>query len=101
MIAYFLIRQAGLGQVWSIIAAAIASSLTTILGAITAAFVVQDVEGLPLGFLLGGTSGALLYVIAFHLGPHARFARRPDGYVMAAAGVIVATMAEMIRHAAH
>ncbi|MBI1392537.1 MAG: hypothetical protein GC152_07330 [Alphaproteobacteria bacterium] len=100
-IAYFLIRDSGLARGWSVLVAFAASSATTIAGALVAEIVLTNPTPGVIGPLLGATSGALAYVIALHLGPHASLARRPNGYLAAALGVAVATAAEAIRHAGH
>ncbi len=98
VIAFFLIRDAGLNLVGSIAVAFLASSLTTVAGAIVAAGVLQNIAAAPVGLMLGAASGALLYVILFHLGPHARLAAGQAPFRVASFGVIVATAAEILHH---
>ncbi|MEO1014903.1 MAG: ZIP family metal transporter [Pseudomonadota bacterium] len=97
-IAYFLIRDSGVDRVWSLLIAFVASSLTTIAGALVAGFILSQPSAGLVGPLLGATAGALIYVIVLHLGPHALRARPPAIYLAAALGVVIATAAEVIRH---
>lgn len=98
-IAYYLARDAGLGPLASGLWAFGVASATTVVGAVAAAAMIERVALIPFAELLGLTAGALLYVVIFHLGPHARFTPRRRGYAFAAFGVIVATAAIMLRHA--
>ena len=99
VIAYFLARDAGLDKVRSTVWAFIAASLTTIAGAVIASSFIENVNALPLGSLLGLTAGGLLYIMVFHLGPHASLTPKKRGYMFASAGVIVALSALIFRHA--
>lgn len=98
VIAYFLARDAGLDKVRSTVWAFIAASLTTIAGAVIASSFIENVNALPLGSLLGLTAGGLLYIMVFHLGPHASLTPKKRGYMFASAGVIVALSALIFRH---
>ena len=98
VIAYFLARDAGLDKVRSTVWAFIAASLTTIAGAVIASSFIENVNSLPLGPLLGLTAGGLLYIMVFHLGPHASLTPHKRGYIVASAGVIIALAALIFRH---
>jgi len=99
VIAYFLARDAGLDKVRSTVWAFISASLTTIAGAVIASSFIENVDSLPLGSLLGLTAGGLLYIMVFHLGPHASLTPKKRGYLVASLGVIVALAALIFRHA--
>jgi zinc transporter ZupT len=101
VIAFYLAREAQLKTLTAGIAAFVASSLTTIAGALAGSVIIENYEGLSLDHLLAVAAGALAYVIIFHLGPHARLAPGNRGYQLAAVGVIIATLAEIFRHAGH
>ncbi len=98
VIAYFLAREAGLDRLRSSVWAFIAASLTTVAGAVVASGFIENVNALPLGPLLGLTAGGLIYIMVFHLGPHATLTPKRRGYVVASLGVIVALAALMFRH---
>ena len=98
VIAFFLMRESGLGKVASTITAFIVSSVTTVFGALVAGVVLESATFIQLGQLLGLTAGAIAYIIVFHLGPHGALAPRPRGYLVGALGVVIATTAEIIRH---
>ncbi len=89
VIAYFLARSAGLDRPMSILWAFVAASLTTVAGAIVAAYYIEQVSALPLGPLLGLAAGGLIYIIIFHLAPHASGTPHQRGYMMASLGVAV------------
>ena len=98
IIAYFLARDAGLNQIRSIAWAFISASLTTVAGAVVASAFIESVNMLPLGPLLGLTSGGLIYIMVFHLGPHASLTPNRRGYLFASVGVVVALCALILRH---
>lgn len=98
VIAYFLARDAGLDKIRSTVWAFIAASLTTIAGAVIASSFIENVNSLPIGPLLGLTAGGLLYIMVFHLGPHASLTPKKRGYSFASVGVIVALTALIFRH---
>ncbi len=97
VIAYFLARRAGLSRMSSIWWAFVAASLTTVAGAYVATYYIDRVNTLPIGPLLGLAAGGLLYIIIFHLAPHASGTPRRRGYVMASIGVAV-SLAAIILH---
>ncbi len=97
-IAYFLIHDSGVGRLPSVLIAFAASSLTTVAGALMAGLALADPAAGLTGPLLGGTAGALIYVILLHLAPHALRGRAPYIHIAAGLGVAVATAAEVIRH---
>lgn len=99
VIAYFLARDANLDRVRSIAWAFISASLTTVAGAFVASSFIENVNELPLGPLLGLTAGGLIYIMVFHLGPHASLTPNRRGYFIASGGVIIALAALMFRHA--
>ncbi len=97
VIAYFLARGAGLDRTASILWAFVAASVTTVAGAYLAMSYIERVASLPIGPLLGLAAGGLLYIIIFHLAPHASGTPHKRGYLMASAGVAVG-LAAIILH---
>lgn len=89
VIAYFLARGAGLDRPMSILWAFVAASLTTVAGAYVATAYIERVSALPLGPLLGLAAGGLLYIMIFHLAPHASSTPKKRGYLMASVGVAI------------
>lgn len=94
VIAFFLLREAGMGVRTAGFWAFIAASMTTIAGAIFASIFT---DALPFSTLLGVTAGGLIYIIVFHLGPHARLTPEKRGYPVASLGVVIATAAVVLR----
>lgn len=97
VIAYFLLREAGMKTVTASVWAFVTASLTTPLGAIGGAYVLDAVPGLKVSTLLGLTAGGLIYLMAFHLGPHAALTPRRQGYLYTGLGIIVG-LAAVILH---
>lgn len=97
VIAYFLARGAGLDRPMSILWAFVAASLTTIAGAYVATSYIERVSVLPLGPLLGLAAGGLLYILIFHLAPHASGTPKRRGYIMASLGVALG-LAALVLH---
>ncbi|MBT8473712.1 MAG: ZIP family metal transporter [Marinicaulis sp.] len=93
VIAFFLLSSAGLSRFRSLLFAFIASSLTTFSGALLAAWVLSRNIEPAMEALLGTAAGALLYVLIFHLGPHAAKTPNKQGYLVAMVGVALATAA--------
>lgn len=93
VIAFFLLAQAGLSRVNSVIVAFIAASLTTIGGTLLANAAVWMTDGPPMAAMLGTAAGALIYVLIVHLGPHAFRAPKKRGYLFAQLGVAVGVAA--------
>jgi zinc transporter ZupT len=98
-IAFFLARDAGLGTISSAVWAFGVASATTVVGSLAAAAMIERVTLIPYAELLALAAGALLYVVIFHLGPHARFTPHRRGYLFAGFGVAVALAAILLRHA--
>lgn len=101
VIAYFLARDAGLDRIRSVVWAFISASLTTVAGAVVASGFVSDGDRLPIGELLGLAAGGLVYILVFHLGPHASLTPKKRGYVIASSGVVIALAAVVFRHWRH
>ncbi len=101
VIAYFLARDAGLDRVRSTVWAFISASLTTVAGAVVASGFVSGGEKLPIGELLGLAAGGLVYILVFHLGPHASLTPKKRGYFIASVGVVIALAAVVFRHWRH
>ena len=98
IIAYALLRHAGISNVNSVILSLIAAGATTVAGTLFAIFLILFVGGIPIPAMLGGASGALIYVLIVHLGPHAASAPKRRGYDAASLGVVVGTAAVVIEH---
>ncbi|MFN0023021.1 MAG: ZIP family metal transporter [Parvularculaceae bacterium] len=97
VIAYFLARGAGLDRPQSVFWAFIAASATTVAGAFVAMMYIERVDLLPLGPLLGLAAGGLLYIIIFHLAPHASGTPHRRGYIVASLGVAIG-LAAIVLH---
>lgn len=95
VIAFFLLRESGLRSSTAGFFAFIAASLTTVFGAVFASFFTTEI---PLATLKGLTAGGLIYIIVFHLGPHARLTPDRRGYAVASFGVVIAIAALILRH---
>lgn len=93
VIAYFLVRETGVSKLTAGLIAFVAASLTTIGGALLAAWTLRDVAAPPLGMLLGLSAGALAYITIVHLGANARLATGGKGYLWAGIGVALSTAA--------
>ena len=88
VIAFYLLFQAGLSRVRSVFIALLAAAVTTVLGTIGANYLLNMTDDIPMGTLLGSAAGGLIYVLIFHLGPHAAEAPKNRGYLYAGIGVI-------------
>jgi len=97
VIAFFLLKQAGLGHIRSILLAFIAAAVTTVAGTLTGNFVLTLRNELPIGQMLGAAAGALIYILIFHLGPHGAKVPNRRGYLVAELGVIVAIGAVILK----
>jgi ZIP family zinc transporter len=98
VIAYFLMRDTGMGKYRAGFVAFIAASLTTVVGALLVAFALPD-EKLDLPLLIGLAAGGLLYITIFHLGWHARLAAKGQGYRYASLGVTISLIAVVLTKA--
>ena len=63
VIAFFLLYQAGVGRLRSVILALIAAGATTVAGTVGANMLLDLTGGLPLAAMLGGAAGGLIYVL--------------------------------------
>ncbi|MEO1251777.1 MAG: ZIP family metal transporter [Pseudomonadota bacterium] len=99
IIAYFLLAQAGLSRLRSIIGSFLAAALTTLAGTLSANFAFGFAAGPPVVALLGGSAGALIYVLIVHLGPHAATAPNRRGYLFAQLGAAIGVAAVIVNHA--
>ncbi len=98
IIAFFLLAQAGLSRVNAIALAFVAASLTTIAGTFVADAAIWVTDGPPMAAMLGAAAGALIYVLIFHLGPHAFRAPKKRGYIYAQFGVAVGVAAIILNN---
>lgn len=99
VIAFFLLREAGMNNMMAGVWAFITASVTTVVGALVAAYFLDKVPAVPFAALLGLTAGALLYVMIFHLGPHASLTPKRRGYAFASLGVALGLAAVIFHHA--
>jgi zinc transporter ZupT len=98
VIAYFLLKESGLGRSSSVFLAFLAASMTTILGSLAAKVVIVAVDPPDSGPLLALSAGALIYVVGLHLAPHAQHVPNRRGYVYASLGIAAALLAVILRH---
>lgn len=96
VIAYFLLREAGMNAWRAGVWAFIVASLTTIAGAVGGKFLFDQVPVLEPSMMLALTAGGLIYLVLFHLGPHACLTPHRRGYVVAAAGVVLGLSAIIV-----
>ncbi len=97
IIIFYLLREARLNIFAATIIAFITAGLTTVAGTITAlTFIEQTTSSLHI--MMGITAGAFIYLMIFHLGPHASTAPDRRGYLAASIGVIVSTITILISH---
>lgn len=101
VIAYFLMIEAGLNRTAAIAWSIVASSVTTLTGATFGAFFLSSGTMIAIPGILAGAAGALLYIVVFHLGPHAALVPSKRGYSWAMAGVIIATIGVTVQHLTH
>ena len=100
VIIYYLLREAQLSPVVSIFTAFVTACVTTVAGTVaTLNFLEFFSSSLPP--MIGITAGAFLYIMMFHLGPHAATTPHKRGYAAASLGVIVSIAALMVQHVAH
>ncbi|MEZ5897480.1 MAG: ZIP family metal transporter [Parvularculaceae bacterium] len=98
VIAFFLVREAGMSRNMSALLAFIAASVTTVAGAVIAGAFIENIDDVPFGPMLGVAAGGLVYIMIFHLGPHASLTPHKRGYMMASIGVATAMAALVLRH---
>lgn len=101
IIAYALLRHAGISNINAVILSLIAAAATTVGGTLFALFLIEVAGGVPIAPMLGGASGALIYVLIVHLGPHAASVPDKRGYDAASLGVIVGTAAVILENLSH
>lgn len=99
VIAYFLMIEAGAQRLAAAFWAFFAASITTVAGALSVGLLIGSADMIKFGPLLGVTAGGLIYIMVFHLGPHARFTPQRRGYMMAMLGISIAIAALVFRHA--
>lgn len=99
VIAFYLLREAGLEKFRAGMLAFFVASVTTIAGAIGGDIVFDFLPWLQPSVILALTAGGLIYLLVFHLGPHARLTPKRRGYAVASLGVII-SLAAILVHAA-
>lgn len=97
VIAFFLLKQAGLSNARAVLIAFAAAAMTTIAGTVAGHFALAFRADLPLDIMLGAAAGALIYILIVHLGPHAAKVPNRKGYLIAQLGVIVGTAAIILK----
>ncbi len=100
VIIFFLLRDANLPRATAFALAFVTACLTTLVGTLgTLHFLDFFAASVPI--MTGITIGAFIYVLIFHLGPHASRAPGRQGYLAASAGVLLATLAIVLGHSNH
>jgi zinc transporter ZupT len=89
IVTYVLLLRGGFRKPVALLLAFLAAALTTPLGMLVSYPVISRIGGPVLGILLSLSAGALVYVGATHLLPHAEHERRPFSLAALAAGVVV------------
>ncbi len=97
VIAYALLAQANLPRNRAIALAVLAAAGTTVGGTLTGGFLFNMAKDLPIAAMLGGSAGALIYVLIVHLGPHAAASPDRKGYDFAMLGVAFGTVAIILQ----
>ena len=93
VIAYALLAQAELPRQRAMAFSIAAAAGTTVAGAIVGGVLFTLAKNLPIAAMLGGSAGALIYVLIVHLGPHAAASPNRRGYDFAMLGVAFGTAA--------
>jgi zinc and cadmium transporter len=90
IVTYVLLIRGGFSQKRSTILAFLAAALTTPLGTLISFPMISQIEKPTLGALLSVSAGALVYVGATHLLPHAEHEPREYSLVALLGGILVA-----------
>ena len=90
IVTYVLLIRGRFSQKHSTILAFLAAALTTHLGTLISFPMISEIEKPALGALLSVSAGALVYVGATHLLPHAEHEPRKYSLVVLLGGVLVA-----------
>lgn len=97
IIIYYLLREARLSNIAAAVVAFFTACVSTVLGTIaTLNFLDFFTTSLPA--LMGITAGAFIFIMVFHLGPHAAKTPHRHGYIAASLGVIITIMAVIIEN---
>lgn len=97
VIAYALLAQAKLPKKRAMTLSIAAAAATTVAGALVGGFLFSLAKDLPIAAMLGGSAGALIYVLIVHLGPHAAASPDKRGYDFAMLGVVLGTAAIILQ----
>lgn len=98
VVTYALLLRGGFGGRRAFLLAFLAAALTTPLGMLVSWPAIAAVSRDMLGAALGFSAGALIYVGASHLLPHAEEERRPYSLLALLGGVLVAIGVVIARH---
>ncbi len=101
IIAFLLLREAGLSSPIAGFGAFLAAGASTVAGAFAGDSALALVNMPPLGALYGAAAGALIYVLLVHLIPHAWRTPKGRGYVAASLGVVVGTASVIFESLMH
>ncbi|MGM0583543.1 MAG: ZIP family metal transporter [Pseudomonadota bacterium] len=92
VVTYLLLLRGGFAKRRALLLAFLAAAATTPLGALAAYPLTRRIEAEPLGAALALSAGALIYVGATHLLPHAEREPRRFSLVALAAGILTAVL---------
>lgn len=97
VIIYYLLRETSMSTFLAIILAFIAACVSTVLGTFTALTTFNMTET-SIAMMMGITAGAFIYIMTFHLGPHAVATPNRRGYLAASLGVVTMILAIILEH---
>jgi zinc and cadmium transporter len=98
IVTYLLLVRGGFGERRATLLAFLAAAATTPAGMLIAWPLVHEIRGETLGSLLGLSAGALVYVGATHLLPHAAEDRKPYHLPALGGGVLLTVLIVLTRH---
>ena len=101
VIIYYMLLEARMSNTMALLVSFFAACVSTLLGTILALFAVKMFDETSIAAMMGITAGAFLYILMFHLGPHAATAPDRRGYLAAGFGVALMTMALILTHGFH
>lgn len=97
IIIYYLLRESRLSSLSAFVVAFFAACATTVAGTFAALSFI-NLASASLAVMMGITAGAFIYIMIFHLAPHAAMAPDRRGYLAASLGVAVSVASLIIEH---